>query len=140
VTVDRVLRLRPCAAYSRDRLLALWGGREALSLREISGLPISHEDRVWALVRLVTRRQRVQWACDCAERVLQNYTAVYPDDDRPAAAIRAARAWAGAPSKERRSAAESAWSAAESAESKKKLIAKIDKWFLDRISKLKKYE
>lgn len=38
------------------------------------------------------------FACDCAEAVLPHWLAVYPADDRPAAAIRAARAYALAPS------------------------------------------
>lgn len=33
------------------------------------------------------------WAADCAERVLKLFTATRPNDERPAAAIAAARAW-----------------------------------------------
>lgn len=34
------------------------------------------------------------WAADCAERVLQYFAELRPSDDRPADAIRLARAWA----------------------------------------------
>ena len=36
----------------------------------------------------------VQWACDCAERVLNRYETCYPDDTHPRKAIAAARRWA----------------------------------------------
>jgi len=58
------------------------------------------------------------FACDCAERALPLWTAVYPADGRPAEAIRVARLYAegGAAWSAARSAAESAaWSAAWSA-------------------------
>ena len=34
------------------------------------------------------------WAADCAERVLETFTSAAPHDDRPRAAIAAARDWA----------------------------------------------
>lgn len=40
-----------------------------------------------------THRLLAAWAADCAEHVLPLFAARYPDDDRPARAIRTARAW-----------------------------------------------
>ena len=135
---------------------------------EVKGKSIIEDDKeYWSEMRIVkayhwTKKDSVSLAIFSAELVLENFEKKYPDDKRPRNAIEAAKkvfiddteenrsAWSAARSAAEsawsaarsaaRSAAESAWSAAESAESKKKLIAKIDKWFLDRISKLKKYE
>ena len=41
-----------------------------------------------------SHRLLVTWAADCAEHVLDLFTAVRPGDDRPAAAIVTARRWA----------------------------------------------
>lgn len=49
-TVDDVVRAGAC--YERDKILALWAGREALSAREISELDIPPGDIVWALDNL----------------------------------------------------------------------------------------
>jgi len=40
-----------------------------------------------------THRLLANWAADCAEHVLPLFTAKYPEDDRPAQAIKTARAW-----------------------------------------------
>ena len=40
-----------------------------------------------------THRLLASWAADCAEHVLPLFTTKYPEDDRPARAIEAARAW-----------------------------------------------
>ena len=46
----------------------------------------------------MTQRKWVEWACDCAERVLPAFQSQYPDDARPAQAIVAARQWVDNPS------------------------------------------
>jgi hypothetical protein len=51
----------------------------------------------------------VQWACDCAERVLSIWETKYPDDSRPRDAINAARAWLANPCGETRQAAYAAY-------------------------------
>lgn len=70
-TVDQVLALRPCATYTRERITALWAGREALSVLEMLDLDIPAANRLWvawrtlpavhaqaALDRIVTRAVR----------------------------------------------------------------------------------
>jgi hypothetical protein len=89
VTVDRIMNLHPC--YTLDRVEQLWAGRRSLTPTQIAKLDISHEDRVWALVRLVTRKAAVAWACDCASRVLSIWEAWAKGAKRPAQEIAAPR-------------------------------------------------
>jgi hypothetical protein len=54
-TVDDIMREGPCSSYTRERVVALWGGEESLSPAEIARLPIAVEDRIWVLGRLLFR-------------------------------------------------------------------------------------
>jgi hypothetical protein len=67
----------------------------------------------------LTTHQAVQLAIRCAESVLPIFEAAHPTEQRPRAAIQAARAWLLDPSDEQaedaRAAACAAWSAADSA-------------------------
>ncbi len=86
-------------------------------LCEYDGVTVDGEDkllvqRVKLVKQLMGQREWVLFAADCAEHVLSNFEAVYPDDLRPRAAIEAARAYALDPSDANRDAA---WSAARSA-------------------------
>ena len=56
----------------------------------------------WLAVRLMTHKQKVEWACFCAEQVLFIFEKKYPMDDRPRKAITAAKAWAKDPSEANR--------------------------------------
>jgi hypothetical protein len=47
----------------------------------------------------MTPQKWVQWACDCAERVLGEWETRYPDDTRPSQAIAASRRWVANPTK-----------------------------------------
>jgi hypothetical protein len=49
-----------------------------------------YDDINWALVRLMTKRQRVRYAVYAARLVLRNYEDKYPNDDGPRKAIEAA--------------------------------------------------
>ena len=70
-----------------------------------------------------------------AEMVLGNFEKVYPDDDRPRKAIEAARNYLDSPTEKNRSAAWSAWSAAESA-----ALDKIETWLLDHIEQMEEWK
>jgi len=70
-TVDDIMSLDPCEGYTRERVAALWSGREALTAREIAALDIPVKDRIWALTGLATHRTARLFSCDCAERALQ---------------------------------------------------------------------
>ena len=54
------------------------------------------EDTLWALEHVVDSGDKILrlWAADCAEHVLHVYTEKYPNDTRPADAIKAARQYA----------------------------------------------
>ena len=82
----------------------------------------SHNDWAnWVLVRLMNKKQRIQYAIFAAELVLDNFERRYPEDKRPRLAIEAAKKAIKNNTKQNRSAAwsaaESAWSAAWSARS-----------------------
>ena len=64
----------------------------------------------------VLKRLSVEFACDCAERVLSVFEAQRPRDDRPRKAIAAARGWlACADTKDAPHAADAAYAAADAA-------------------------
>lgn len=58
-TVDEMLAFHPCGwkgenngiNYTRERIAVLWAGRDALNAREMLDLPISVNDRLWAVTR-----------------------------------------------------------------------------------------
>jgi len=73
------------------------------------------DDLIWALESTPAGRAILAgFACDCAERVLPIWLAVYPDDDRPAAAIRVGRDPDATPAAEA-AAWEAGWDAARDA-------------------------
>ena len=124
ITVDMIMSASPCAEYSRSRVEDLWAGREALTAREIAGLEIPADDRLWALISCcLDDRQRRLFACDCAEIALGLVT--HPDP-RSIESIRVARlyavgeataeqlsaAWAAAWAADRGAARASAWASA----------------------------
>ena len=91
VTVDAVMAWNPCREYTNDRVTALFAGRETLSARDIAGLDIPSEDKLWSMLRneFLTDNQMHVLACDFAERVVHLCGA----DPHPQAAIDAKRAW-----------------------------------------------
>ena len=50
-TVEEMLAEGPCPGYDRDRIAALWAGRERLSLWDILMLDIPVLDRLWCSYR-----------------------------------------------------------------------------------------
>ena len=90
VTIDQVMRWRPCSDYPQKRINSLFAGRESLSLEDIVALDISTEDKLWALLRedFIPARELHLLACDFAEKVLH-----LTDDPRCAEAIRVKRLW-----------------------------------------------
>ena len=72
---------------------------------------------LWGLRKVgkLTRQQSIQFACDCAERVLPLFEIRYPDDKRPRAAIKAARKCIADDTEENRQRADAAARAAYAA-------------------------
>jgi hypothetical protein len=71
--------------------------------------------RLVSAVGMLTQVIAVQWAAECAQRMLENYEDRYPNDKRPREAIDAALRWAKDPSKANRDAAAAANAAAYAA-------------------------
>jgi hypothetical protein len=71
--------------------------------------------RLVSAVGMLTQVIAVQWAAECAQRMLENYEDRYPNDKRPREAIDAALRWAKDPSKANRDAAAAANAAAYNA-------------------------
>jgi hypothetical protein len=88
ITIDRIMDLNPCSTYTRERVTALFDGRDAVSCADILDFDIPAEDRVWAVVRLVPKRTAHEFAISCAEAVVH-----LTDDPRPQVAIDAAKAY-----------------------------------------------
>ena len=90
VTVDQVLAWSPC--YSREKIESLFAGREAVTAAGILDLPISVNDRLWAVLReqLIPAAILHEFACRVAENALK---AAGDSDPRSVAAIAAKRAW-----------------------------------------------
>ena len=69
----------------------------------------------WLLTHLFSLKQNVLFSCFSAKTSLKYFEQKYPNDKRPRLAIETAMKWAKCPTEENRSAARSAWLAAESA-------------------------
>ena len=72
----------------------------------------------WLIVRILTKKQRVQYAIYAAEKVLHIFEEKYPDDKRPRKAIEAARNYLKNPTEETKKAAyaaNAAYAAADAA-------------------------
>ncbi len=72
-------------------------------------------DANWVIVRMMTRRQKVQYAFFAAEHVFDIYEKEYPDADRPRKAIEATKKYIKNPSDDNKKAAAYAAEAAYSA-------------------------
>ena len=75
----------------------------------------------WLIVRVMNKKQKVQYAVFAAELVLQNFESEFPNDNRPKMAIEAAKRYLKNQTQKNktaaRSAAESAARSADSADS-----------------------
>lgn len=52
-TIDDVLAVNPCEGYKREKLTALWAGRESLTAEELAQLDIPIHDRVWVICNVL---------------------------------------------------------------------------------------
>jgi len=108
-----------CSEHIPDALRYVQG--EILAEVEVKGkCHIGERKQTWEWMRLVrtwewTAEMSVRLAVFAAEAVLPRWTAQYPDDDRPAKAIEAAKRWLKEPTESNAAAAGFAESAAEEA-------------------------
>ena len=70
----------------------------------------------WVIVRIMNRKQYIQYACFASRQILYIYEQEYPGDRRPRSAIEAAEKCISKDTKENRTAARAAWAAAWAAE------------------------
>jgi len=111
ITVDNIMAAGPCENYTRERVEALWDGRDALEPEEILALDIPREDIIWAITKVVIRDdcQRRLLAYNITKEIeLPIWGARHPDDRQPRNAW---DAW-GAASVAVRTAGSAAWDAA----------------------------
>ena len=94
-TIDDILALQPSDIYDEDRLVKLWAGREAISLREILELTIPIDDRDWVIPRLVPNSVvTVKWAHLRAHEAKKHAASAAATADKSAAsAANAEYAW-----------------------------------------------
>ena len=115
VTVDDVMSWEPCKEYSRERVTALFAGRETITAFDVLDMDIPAEDRLWAVLRMVPDPILHEFACRIAEAVLmRERRAGREPDPRSWAAIDAKRKWLRGEigDKELHAAREAAWCAA----------------------------
>ena len=55
----------------------------------------------WLIVRIMTKNQKIYYACYAAELALGSFERLYPEDNRPRKAIEAARSYADSPTKKK---------------------------------------
>lgn len=115
ITLDQIMALGPC--HKREVIAAWFGTKRYATARQIAkDERVTHADRIWVLVRLMTPVQQVQWAVDCARRSL-----VHVKDEETAAICEAALQTAEAQTcgeataEDCDGAAGAAWEAAEAA-------------------------
>lgn len=93
ITVDDVMFWDPCNEYPRERIEALFAGRESLGWREILALNLPVKDMLWVFLRpeFLSERRLHLLACDFAKRVLS----LVPEGQRGIAenALRVKRLW-----------------------------------------------
>ena len=115
MTVEDIMKHEPC--YTRERIIELWAGREALSFADVAKLDIPDVDKIWAGVHFyMDDRQHRLFAVRCARRALSR---ILDPNPRGVAACDVAERFAnGEASEEELSAAmDAAWSAASCAAS-----------------------
>jgi len=115
VTIIGILKWRPCMEYTRARLKELFGERKNITMSELLELPIRDIDRIWGGIRMLTPKYQALWALDVAEHVHHIWAAKYPQDNRPAEALRLGRRCIENPTDENVVAAADAEAAAEAA-------------------------
>jgi ATP-dependent Clp protease ATP-binding subunit ClpA len=161
ITTDKVMALRPCDDFPRERVAAILGdGKTPLEIAEMSDVPASA--RLWLLLRnpYMTDRQLREFACDCADRALarvdepdprsieavavaRRFAAGDATPDKLAAAMAAARAaWAAAAwaaTKAAWAATRAAWAATETraaAAAWDADVAATESWQIGRVAEI----
>ena len=127
ITVNQIMDWGPCPDYTRERVIELFEGRPWVSPKDVLESSITHEDKLWVVLRpeILGEDNLHLCACDFAESVLYIYEREYPEDSRPRAAIESKRTWVKDKSEKNRAAMAASrvasWTASWAAEQKKQI-------------------
>jgi hypothetical protein len=71
ITVEDVIRARPCPSYPRSRIEKLWSDKKSLTPEEISILKIRTMDKIWVFLMCYLNQQQTKlFACSFLNYVL----------------------------------------------------------------------
>ena len=123
ITVNWLNKIKACS----DAVEAFKNQKETNSIKVVQGaMKINRFN--WAnflIVRLMNRKQKIQYAIFASESVIDIYEKKYPGDNRPRNAIEAAKKVLKNDTKKNRAAAYDAAAAAAAYDTRKKLQKKI---------------
>lgn len=79
LSVDQVMRMRPCSEYSEERVRELFGRRKTLSLIQILDLGIPPADRLWVMFQdnVVDDETLRRFANIVVDRAVRNHALTY---------------------------------------------------------------
>lgn len=130
LTRAKLLKLNPCTEG-----LDWYDTKKETDLAKICEMLLAARHHPWAnwvLVRLMTKKQKVQYAVFAAEKVIDIFEKKYPNDKRPRGAIEAAKKYIKSPTVANKKAA--AYAAANAAaDDHKKLQAEVVNYGLNLI-------
>ena len=89
ITLEKLEELRAC----KDGKEWFAAQKESELRKVVDALMADNRDgwARWIVSRVMSKKQRVEWAVYCAEKVLHIFEEKYPSDDRPRKAIEAAK-------------------------------------------------
>lgn len=87
VTVDQIMRWKPCEDYPRSRVVKLFAGRKRISITTLEGMvgrEIDASDAVWVVSHLLTDKQtrgivRSHKAAKCFMKLYTRFTKEHKD-------------------------------------------------------------
>lgn len=91
VTLKAIKALNPCT-HRFENYIHHYEDKSFTKRRFLNLKYITQEDKVWVAFRLMTKLNVKKAAVEIAESVLHIYESAYPNDNRPRAAISAAKA------------------------------------------------
>ena len=121
ITIDKIKEFNPCQS-GLDNLINYYPKFNYTMVEFLQLEHIPYDDKIWLVTKLVDVDVLKQWSVECAEKVMDNYNKVYPNDDRISNCIQVIKEYlAGNTGLEELNAARSAarsaaWSAARYAE------------------------
>jgi hypothetical protein len=124
VTVDDIMSFGPCKEYTREKVEALCGRRKKITALDVLKEDIHNVDKGWLILRpeLMEDTDLHAIGLYAASKIaLPIWLKYYPDDNRPAEAIRIKKLWLKGKATDvelaaaRAAARDAAWAAAEDA-------------------------